>query len=61
MKRSGRPKGVKKKRHISGFVEKRSDAKRHRLTAARLEQLGEYQEKLTPGSVTTGIGANSNQ
>ena len=48
-KQSGRPKGVKKDRRVSGFVEKRSDVKRHRLSAARLEQLGEYQDKLTPG------------
>ena len=40
---------MKKERRVSGFVEKCSDVKRHRLSAARLEQLGEYQEKLIPG------------
>ena len=48
-KQSGQPKGVKKERRVSRFVEKRSDAKRHRLSAARLVLLGEYKEKLTSG------------
>ena len=48
-KRRGRPKGVKKKRRLSGSVAKRTDVKRRRLSAARLEKLREYQKKLTPG------------